>query len=217
MYNESLQMRMEEIAAVMSLSGKKTLVGFQEDKQISQQKLWDACCGLMRDGMLTQIDGKFRLRRDVMAIMQPICQARSVLALTPASDLFSQLMIYAADTATVVKKTPFGYQSLTSATCKELPELLSNHLQLKDPEIETTQEDVPPEVTVTEDSSHEELLSGAQFLLERLDPETGGCTCWLRMVQQGVLSWLQWPEKGKIESIPYTAQTLQERIKALLS
>ncbi|MBQ6839673.1 MAG: hypothetical protein IJO45_03165 [Oscillospiraceae bacterium] len=201
-------MTVEEIAAVASLAGKSRIVGFQPEEVLTTEKLWSACCGLMGDGMLTQIDGKFRLNRELMAVMQPICQARSVVTLTPVSDLYAQLVLYNADTLTVMKKTPFGRIALTALAPKEGARMIADHMGLSEPEYLPEEEDLPPEITVNPGSSQQELLAGAQFLLERLDPETGVRTGWLRFVQQGVLSWLQWDEEEKILCQPFTMQLL---------
>lgn len=215
-YGESFQMTVEEIAAVASLAGKRRLVGFQAEEALTEEKLWSACCGLMRDGLLTQIDGKFRLSRELMAVMQPVCQACSVVVLTPASELYAQLVLCAGDTVTVMKKTPFGRIALTVLAPNEVAQTVADHMGLQEPEALPGEEDLPPEMTVTPGSSQQELLSDAQFLIERLDPETGVRTGWLRFVQQGVLSWLQWDEAEKLQCQPFTTQLLSQQLKRFL-
>lgn len=201
-------MTVEEIAAVASLAGKRRLVGFQAEEALTEEKLWSACCGLMRDGLLTQIDGKFRLSRELMAVLQPVCQAHSVVTLTPASELYAQLVFYAGDTVAVMKKTPFGRIALAALAPNEVAQTVADHMGLQEPEALPGEEDLPPELTVTPGSSQQELLSGAELLLERLDPETGTRNGWLRLVQQGVLSWLQWDEGEKLLCQPFTMRLL---------
>lgn len=208
--NEGCQLTLDEIAAVVSLSGRQSMVGFRREDldNLTPERLWDACCCLMRDTMMTYEDGKFRLSRELAAVMRPICQADSVLVLTPASDLHAQVIYYAAERVCAMNPTPFGRFVLRSMERHELAEALEAHLEISYPE--QMPEDLPPVATVTADADTQELLEGALFLLERIDPGTGLRIGWVRVLEQGPLSWLQWTENKDIGCVPLTKQALSE-------
>lgn len=216
-YHEGCQLTMDEIAAVMSLAGRQAMVGFRTEdvENLTPEGLWSACCRLMRDAMMTQADGKFRLSRELAEVMRPVCQARGVLMLTPRSDLYAQVIYYAADTVCAMERTPFGRCVLRAMARGEVAEALAAHLELSYPEEMPEPEDQPPVITVTAASGRGELLEGALFLLERIDPVTGQRTGWVRVLEQGPLSWLQWTESEAIGCAPLTKQALSELLQTL--
>lgn len=216
-YHEGCQLTLSEIAAVMSLAGKSTMVGFQSGdvESLSAEKIWSACCALMNDGMMTQIDGKFRLCRELVEVLQPMCQARTVLVLTPGSDLYAQVICYGADTVTTMVHTSYGRYLLTALGQEELAEELGDLAELSYPEQKPTEEDAAPAAPLLEDP-REVLLQGARFLLEQLDPETGRRTGWVRVLEQGLFSWIQWTDKGKLCCEPLTKEGFDKLLLALL-
>lgn len=216
-FNEGCQLTMDEIAAVVSLAGKSGMVGFRRSdvENLTPERLWDACCRLMRDAMMTQADGKFRLSRELAAVMRPVCQADSVLMLTPASDLYAQMIYYAADQVCAMKRTTFGRFVLRAMERHEMVEDLEAHLELSYPDEMPEPQDQPPDMTVTAASGRGELLEGALFLLERIEPGTGLRTGWVRVLEQGMLSWLQWTENKDIGCVPLTKQALSELLQTL--
>ena len=216
--HEGCQLTIHEIAAVLSLSGKEAMIGFQnEDIQtVTQESMWNACCNLVRDAMMTQIDGMFRLSRELVDVMKPVCMARSILSLTPGSDGYAQLIFYSEDTVTSMERTPFGRYALMAMDREEVSDMLQEHLEIEFPETEPGEEDLPPDVTVQISEPRESLLQGARFLLEQLDIGTGQRMGWARLIEQGVLSWLQWTEKGQIQCVPLTKETLTSLLRTLL-
>lgn len=216
-WNEGFQMTLDEIAAVVSLSGRQGMVGFrtEEMNNLTPERLWDACCRLMRDAMMTHVDGKFRLSRELMAVMRPVCLADSVLILTPASDLYAQVIYYVADQVCAMRPTPFGRFVLRLVERHELAEALETHLDLSYPEQTAESETQPPVITVATDADTRELLEGALFLLERVEPATGQRIGWIRVMEQGALSWLQWTDNKDIGCVPLTKQALSELLQTL--
>lgn len=216
-YQESCQLRMDEIAAVLSLAGRKSVVGFQTEdmRDLTPDKVWNGCCRLLRDEMMTQIDGKFRLCRELVDVMQPICQAGTVLALTPASDLLPQMLYYAADRITAMERTSYGRYVLTPMGPEDLFRDLQERMQ-----IEYTEEPPPDEaeleIDVLQNDSREKLLVSAEFVLEAVDGATGVRKNWLRLVRQGMDQWLQWTWEGALCCEALTAQLLQQRLQLLL-
>ena len=216
-FEEGCQLTIDEIAAVMALSGRPQMVGFRtaDTENMTPERLWEACCRLMRDAMMTQVGGKFRLSRELAAVMKPLCQARSVLVLTPASDLYAQMIFYLAEQVCAMKSTPFGRFVLRPLERHEMAQMLEHHLELAYPREMPEPEDQPPTLTVTAESGSRELLEGARFLLERFDPVTGQRTGWGRVREQGPRGWLQWTVNNIIECVPLTGQSLSELLQTL--
>ena len=132
-FQEGCQLNIDEIVAVMALAGKKALVGFRSEdvEQLSAQRIWEACAGLVRDAMMTQIDGKFRLCRDLMAVMQPMCQATAVVAVTPSRDQYPQQLLYRGETVTAMLPTPFGRYLLRPLAPEQVLSYLVEELEKK--------------------------------------------------------------------------------------
>ena len=217
MYHDGCQLTMTEIAAVMSLAGKHRLLGFstEEANSLTAEKMWSACCKLMDDGMMTRIDGKFRLSRELMDVMYPICHARCVLVLTPKNDAVPQMICYCAETVTVMKQTPFGYVVLRTVDASDLGAVMYEHLDLADPELMPREIDPEGELQVFADSATDVLLSDAMFVIEMLDTEVnrGG---WLRVVEVGVHRWLQWSKFEQVSCCILTEDRLSDVMKRLL-
>lgn len=216
-YQEGYQLTMPEIAAIVSLSGRQALVGFpvEENEQLTAQKLTDALCGMMRDKMLTQMDGKYLLCSDLAAVMRPVCQAGSILSLLPAEDLYGQILFYLGDTITAMENTPFGRYALWSLEPRQLGQVLMDHMALTYPEVVPDGEPQQA-ITVSPDSAQEQLLADARFLVERLNGTDGRREGWLRVTQQGMDSWIQWTRQGTLACEPLTPQALNMALQELM-
>ena len=217
-YHEGCQLTFDEIAAVAALAGKKTLVGFrpEEMQELTAERVWSACAGLMRDAMMTQIDGKFRLCKALVDVMQPVCEAKTILAMTPSRDQYTQQLYYGADRVAAVERSPFGRYILSALEKSELTEALEEHLELEYPREVPSQEEgelIPMPET---DAPREKLLEGARFLVEQLDPETGARTEWLRVVELGLFSWVQWTANGAVCHESLTRDTLDGLLRQML-
>lgn len=216
-YQEGCQLRIDEIAAVMSLAGRQSIVGFQteEIQNLTPEKVWSACCRLVRDQMMTQIDGKFRLCRELVDVMQPVCQADSILALTPASDLLPQVIYYVAERAVSMERTPYGRYILTPMGLEDIFQDLQERMEVDYPE-EPQTADAQLEIDVQREDPREKLLGSAQFVMERLDSATGVRRDWLRLIRQGMDQWLQWTQGDTVCCEALTAELLQQRLQSLL-
>lgn len=216
-YHEGCQLTVSEIAAVMSLAGKRTMVGFctEEAASVTAEDVWNACCALMRDRMMTQIDGKFRLCRELIQVMQPMYQASVLIVMTPSDDRFPQEIFYGADTVTAVTKTSYGRYLLTPMDRMDVTAEITERLEISFPE-EKVDKDSELHSIVEPEAPREALLQNARFVLEQLRADTGARTGWLRVVDQGIFSWLQWTQKRDVMSEPLTRSGLDARVQALL-
>lgn len=216
--HESCQLSLTEIAAIMSLAGKKNMVGFKPKtaEKLTAEAMWNACCSLMKDGMMTQIDGKFRMCRELVEVMKPICQARAVLILTPGSDLYAQKLYYAAEQVVSMQSAVYGGYLLKAMDEADLPQEIAEHLELVFSEQQPSAEDLPPEITVQLGDSRKNLAQGSLMLLEQLNAETGERSAWIRIVEQGVFKWLQWTERGKLCCEALTRERLEKLLNLLL-
>lgn len=215
-YREGCQLRIDEIAAVLALAGKTSLVGFQTEdlRSLNSEQMWNACCRLVRDRMMTQIDGKFRLCPELVDVMQPVCQARLVLALTPASDLKPQAIYYCTDRVVSMERTAYGRYTLTPMGPKELPEDVADRMELSFEE-ETASGEVQLQIDVQTGDPRQKLLSGALFVLEVLDGTSGTRLGWLRVVEQGMDRWLQWTQRDTVCCEELTEALLSKLLQAL--
>ena len=215
-YREGCQLRIDEIAAVLALAGKKTLVGFQTEdlRSLGSQQIWNACCRLVKDQMMTQIDGKFRLCPDLVDVMQPVCQAQRILALTPASDLLPQVIYYCTDRVVAMERTAFGRYVLTPMDPEEMIADLAERMELEFGE-ETGTEGAQLEIDVKPEDSRQTLLASALFVLEVLDGTSGTRRGWLRMVEQGMDRWLQWTQQNTLCCEELTEALLSNLLQAL--
>lgn len=215
-YQEGCQLRLDEIAAVLSLAGKRSLVGFQteEIQSLTPEKIWSACCRLVRDRMMTQIDGKFRLCPELVNVMQPVCMAEQILVLTPASDLVPQAIYYCSDRVASMECTPYGRYILAAMEPEELTGDVTERMDLSFEE-ESGAREAALEIDVQCTDSREKLLAGALFVVECLDGGTGERRGWLRLVVRGMDRWLQWTEKGTVCCEELTQALLEKHLQML--
>ena len=216
-FHEGCQLTMTEVAAILSLAGKGTLFGFQtEDAQsLMADGFWNACCRLMRDSMMTQVNGKFRLSKELAEVMRPVCQAGSALVLTPGSDQHTQVIYYVADTVCAMENTGSGRCVLRAIECGEIASDLVDHVELIFPDHLPEPEEQPPMLTIVVEDSREKLLEGAVLLAERFDITAGIRTGWIRIVEQGLFSWLQWADHGMISCEPLTKEAWSGLLQTL--
>lgn len=213
-YQESCRLRLEEIAAVLSLAGRKNLVGFRAEQLLTREAVWNACCALLGDGLLTQTEGKFRISRELAEVMQPLCAPAAVLALTPGTDLAPQVLYYVSDRATALEQAVYGGYTLTPLGANEILQDLCDRLELEFPDY--SQEDAqPPQAAVAPEDGTQKLLAGADFVLEQLDPETGHRRNWLRVLSVGMDRWLQWTQGPGLECEALTEELLQKVVQRL--
>ncbi len=214
-YQEGCQLRFDEIAAVLSLAGRTSIVGFQTEEMagLNQQVIWNACARLLRDQMMTQTEGKFRLCRELVDVMQPICQANLVLALTPKSDLLPQTIYYIADRVVSMERTAYGRYTLTPLGPEDLLCDIQDRMELEYPEEPALDGEL--EIDVQHTDTREKLLSSAVFLVEQLDGMTGARKNWLRLVRQGVDQWLQWTQGETLCCEALTKELLDKQLQAL--
>lgn len=215
---EGCLLSLDEIAAIMALSGKQNMIGFQteEAEGLTREKLWNACCRLMADSMMTQIDGKFRMSRELVDVMRPACQARNVLAVTPASDLYPPMILWAADTVCAMKATPYGKYILIPVSRGETADVLAEEFDLSWWEIDGEKAELPPPICVAADAPREQLLEGCSVLMERLEPNTGIRLDWCRIVGAAAGGWLQWTRNDGLACAPLTRATLSDVLKIFL-
>lgn len=191
-YQEGCSLTLEEIAAILSLAGKEVLVGFQPDRlgELTPEKLISACCGLMQDQMMTCVDGKFRLRAELVRVMENLYRAGTVLAVMPSDHRCSQVIYYVADHVTAVEMQSPSRYILTPMSSGDIPGDLCERMDVQFPE-KTGAGELPrlPEGPETESRV---LLKDARFLVERLDPATGRRQAWLRLIDREEHCLLQW-------------------------
>ncbi len=152
---------------------------------------------------MTQIDGKYRLRRELFDIMLPVYAAKTVLMLTPDSNRYSQVAYYVAERITAVEPTAFGGFSLWTMDAGELPESILDHIPLR-----FWNEALP----VPERAPEAGELSESVLLLEWIDADTGLCMGKLRCVERGMESWLETADGCK----PLTKECLCMGVESLL-
>lgn len=202
---ERLHLSMDEIAAILSMGGKKALVGFPpaSGEGFTRERLWSACAGLVRDGLMTQIDGTYRLRKELFEVMQPLYAAKTALILTPADGRESQMVFYPAERITAVEPAAYGGFSLWTLDAGELGPCICDHLSLRFWDEALPVPAQPPQAGEAAKSV---------LLLERADAETGLCTGRLRCAERGMEVWLETAAGCE----PLTPETLDAGLAALL-
>lgn len=183
----------EEICAIASLVGMEQFVGFTgaQDRPLQEQDLLNACCALIRDRMMTQIDGKYRLSRGLAEVMQPVCTARTVLVLTPGIRPRGRRMYYIGQGVTAMEQTLRGF-ALTRLERDELADALWEHMELES-EPKLPQPLPEPPAPAGASASRDSLLRDSLCLLERLDAASGSPSGWLQLRRD---NWLEWTVGG---------------------
>lgn len=197
---EGVRLSAGEILSVLALAGNQSVIGFppQEVEALTPEGVWAHCCVLQRDGLMTQQNGRFRLSRRLMEVLQPVSKAKNILVLTPRDDCYPQQLIYAADTVSVMRDMGGGRYVLRTLEREAAAEYIMTQQPLCYPELPAAaMADMPP-VTVRPEDTRDVLLTDAVLVLERLQPATGMRLGWARLLERGLTTWLQWTDRGSI-------------------
>lgn len=200
---ERIYLSYQELQSLLWMAGKKELFGFQAENGplICNENVWENCCRLMADGMITQQEGKFRLRRDLHSALQPIVQAEVAWVFMIGSG--KQIIYYrAAQTAAMVKNHYGGYsvwsvENLGEEIWEHAAEELAEKFSTLTPNA-STQTDV--------------LLEDSVFLLELVDTATAIRRRWIRGAQREDGMKLEWIENDQI----MVTELTEEKLKLLL-
>ena len=212
-------MKQNEFAAVMSMAGKKQLYCLNQENEtaVDEQALWTACCSMVADGIMTQADGAFRLRRDWHELLTPVVFARNVLTLHASDSRIRPVMYYQHKEAmTALSITAYGGFSLMPMYPDTLMQSLLEHLALEpyEPVVELTEPEEPEPVLPS--WTLEQLLQKGIFVLEVADPDTGERRHWLRGVYDQCIPWLEWPHGEQINRTTLTAAHLDECLRSIV-
>lgn len=207
--SEGCRLSFEELAAVLSLGGMESLVDFRwEHRQpLTGQALWSACCALVRDGVLLQKEDGFTLSPELFALLQPALESKTAMIMTPGSDRCAQMIYYGESRLTALERSPCGGYILTAMEAQELEEELVRRLELVYPQ-EPYPEGLLPEIPVEPDADWNTLLKHATMVVEQLELSTGRRIGWMRIVEQGIFTWIQWFRGDKICCEPLDQEVL---------
>ena len=216
---ESYYIKHNEFAAVMSMAGKKQLYCLADEQRgpMDEQALWTACCSMVADGMMTQTDGKFRLRRDWHELLTPVVFARQAMTLHASDSRIRPVMYYQyQDAITALSATVYSGYSLTPISPDALIQYVLEHLALEpyEPVAEVPEPEQPE--PVTPQWTAEQLLQKGIFVLEVADPDTGERRHWLRGVYYQCVPWLEWTHGNQINRRIMTAAHLEECLRSIL-
>lgn len=215
---EGFHLTIEEIAAVLAMGGKQKFVGFRGRNPgiLTEERMLNACCAMLRDGIMTQIDGKFRLRRDLWEVMLPVYTADSLLLVTPADEGSRQLACYGSGPVTVVEPAVYGGYSLTAMEAGELAGQICRVLSLECFREEIPAPQLPEEAGPGPDADREELLRGAVFVLEQISTDSNRRLRWLRCILVDGEPVLQWRERDETVYRLMTESCLQEALREMM-
>lgn len=162
---------------------------------------------------MTQINGSYRLCRELYDMMIPIRDAGTVLVLTPGSPEHSQVIYYGAERITSVQPVPYGGFSLSLFDGETLASNICAHVDLQ-PAREPARQSQSPEVPeVTPQMDAQTLSRGSLFLLERVDAGTGERLGWIRVFEQALDQWVQWTQNNEIQCQMLTGQLLEQLLE----
>lgn len=217
-YREGYHLTPEELGALLAMGGQRTLLGLGEDipSEISAEKVCQICCDLVREELMTLVDGKYRLCRGLYQVLLPIRMARTVCVLTPGSEQYPQTVYYFGEGGvTAMEPVRYGGYVLTNVDRETLAQRLGEELSLRfyDERLPEPAAAVP---APSPDGSWTALRQGASFLLERLDSADGQRLGWLRGTEFELEPWVQWTRDGQVVCRAMTRERLDEAVAELL-
>lgn len=211
---ESWILSLDEIAAILSLVGRERFVGLAEmqAQPLQTQDILNACCRLLQDRMMTQVDGKYRLSRALSEVVEPVCMAKTVLVLIPGRMRWERVLFYVGRGVTVLERSIRGL-ALTRLDREALAEELWERVELH-PEDEPPDEiPLPPAASTL----REELMVDASFLMEAMDPDTGSRRGWIRVRRQALQdNWLEWTQDGRVCQTFLSRRALADALSSIL-
>lgn len=209
---EGWKLSVEEIAAIQALSGQTQFVCLTQARQLQPQQLLNACCSLVKDRLMTQTNGKYRLSRELAQVMEPVCRARMILSLMPGKGRRGQRLYYVGQSVTMMEQSAQGVV-LTQLETVELADVLWECMELH-----PVQEQHGPAPWCPEAfADREQLLRGAAYLVEKLDPFTGSRLGWLRILRQALNhEWVQWMPGRLVRQEPLDGRSFAAAIAMML-
>lgn len=207
--SEGYRLSFEEMAAVLSVGGMENLVNFRSENlhRLTGQGLWSACCSLVRDGILLQSEAGFSISPEFTALLIPALEGKTAMVMTPGSEWCPQMIYYGEGRITALERSHCGGYVLTALDAQELEEELVRRLELVYPQ-ESDPKGIPPDLSVAPDDNWETLLRHATMVLEQLELCSGRRIGWLRIVVQGIFSWIQWYRGDQIHCEPLERELL---------
>lgn len=213
---DGLTLSQKELSAMLALGGKRDFYGFLSDQDpYTEEQLWNTCCGLMSDGLMTLSGGRFQLREDLYQVVVPILDAAYVLVLWGHSGK-AEVMYYFGEHPVAVELALTGACSLRPLDEAMLLADLRERscIQFYDPEYPVMGKPVLPDQCL--DTPVEQLLSGSDFLLTLLHMERQTVTAWLRGTRQGMEPWLETVGRSECRSSVLTEENLIRALEKVL-
>ena len=213
---QSIFLRSDELHAIMAMGGAKVFFCFAEQSSapVARERLLSATCDLQADGLLTQIDGQYRLRKDLFDVVYPIYQAKSALVLTAANTQKAQMIFYFGEQISALRKAHSDGYYLQPLTREELGSWITEYLEPEIYEPLTTAPEFDMALSGSKDSPVTELLEHAEFVLELIDISTQRRTRWLRGLRSDFIMWSEYCADATVV-MPMTAEQLEEDLKKL--
>ncbi len=203
-----------EIAAILSLAGRTQFVGLTQSQpeQLRPQALLNGCCTLLRDRMLTQADGRYRLSAGLADVMEPVCTAQMVLVLFPGRGHRGRRLFHVGRSITMMEQSIRGV-ILRHLEPQELSGILWENMEPCPAQIHSEAGPLPPDAS----ASRELLFRDASSLLEKQDPQTGKRLDWLRLRRQELQdAWLEWTDHGAVRQAPLNRKTFAGAVDQML-
>lgn len=212
---EAIYLQSDEIKAVLAMGGVKALFCFDEIMKAAdtREAILDACCRLMADGLMTQIDGKYRLRKDVFDVLYPISQAAHALVLTSSDTARGQVILYIGKDISAIRQTPFGGFYLQALTREETVTYITEQLAPDLSEAPTRADREPS--GLRPDTPVETLMESSDFLMEKVCLQSRQRQSWVRCVQWDFFPWLERCDADGITTEPMTEEAFCKAIHDL--
>lgn len=210
---EGFHLKMDEFLTILKLAGKQNYVGFRTgaEEQFTPEIMLNACCRLMQDKALTQVDGRYQLHKDLFDAMVPIKDASRVVSLIPQRLGSPQILYYVADRVTAMEQAVFGGFTLYEMGREDLVGDILEELPAG-----PVQAELPKPSGISLTAEIPELMENAKLVLECIQGQIGTRIGWIRIVSGDRGSYLDWTNSTTAGTCPLTAETLKQVLEGML-
>ena len=205
---ERLLLSHRELVALLAMGGQKRFYGYDLNRETcTREQVWNVCCELMEEGLITQTNGQFQLREDLFRVIIPLLDVKRILVFRKNRPE-PLCMYYVGSGVTEMEVTMSGQYSLRALQAEMLPEKFLDIEELDYCLPDGMEAGPPPEIEGDLSVPVEKLLEPGCPMWSFLD-RNGDMQCRIRVRQTTLASWLEIADKVGCRSAILTRETLK--------
>ena len=215
-YHDGLVLSHRELSALLALGGKMSFYGYvPEEAGFTEDQLWNICCDLVAEGMMTERNGRFQLREDLFHVLIPLLEAEHALILR-AGKVEPEVIYYLGEHVIAVEPTTLRGYSLCALEQQDFFEDLMNRSCIAFHDVDNVAATSPPVSDFNLQATVEQMLGQGDFLLTQVSLASGRTEAGLRGSRQAAERWLEVARKDEAYAVLLTQENLRVELLRMI-